>query len=288
MPDQPQEDKPDLLGQLHKDAIRKLPPTFAELRQRRLFRLNRRDGGRTVCVSATTKLCNSNVADIFTARSRTGKPNEFWAKGLIVANFMVQWYETLFWQTGQGVVGLNFHHRDALRSAYRVLVGEKRRLTEYFRTFGVLEPEEWPIPEAALLNEHLIKVRDQSDAEELLDADAAANRGMPSFQDYHLALSLGFQFTAAKKKGEWSIIRFDVDSSLNSAAITRDVRVKPTVMAQMLPHAVSAIHKNIRGFDRIGLAFSFPECDELNTLARENLKAVSPGRTIRLVPIDSY
>lgn len=269
---------PATLAEIFADTAPKPVVNFDLLRTKPLFKLVRAHGEREIEVFASTLITPRNIPYLFRHTYDQKNLASLGAKGLVVVNFQQERYETLFWQTGEGRHGLNFHHRDALSKANGFLLNNREWQIRFLEIFGLIDQEYWPIPEAAERHQEFIDSVNQVQSHAKAYAEnLSRDRNQSSFSEHDLRLSAGFQFTAEKQGETYKIIRMAVDSSIGSAQLSRDMFVKPPVLAQMIYATFMSIHPDLIGFREI-------EVDLPREIVSELDEVLRPKIGLRIVP----
>lgn len=205
------------------------------------------------------KITPQNIGRIFRHQYNPTSPHILGAKAL--AFFWTHHAHSIFWQTGEGLEGLNIHHRDALSQLREwehndlvklragldeifdllpSLIRDPRMLEEAERTFMMFRTGEhaWPDVDIDVYREWAEALRDV--------------RTHHSFQYADLAANIGFQLSARPDpNGHLGVFRFDIDSSLLSASQHR--RVNYGYWPFLVRFAHEAVDPTLRRYSFIGL-----------------------------------
>ncbi len=281
----PSSSEADIILELYNESAAEVGPGFDHLRRQLLFKLRRNDQKRVIEVNAAPRMRPEIAHRIFT--HKTGDhPDEFWAKGLVLANLGRNRFESLFWQTGIGREEMNVHHRDALAFVNLARLNDHKRGLANVNAMGLVPKEHWP--NEALFADHQKVVEElqaiMSEAEEHSEL-VATERNQSSFGEHDLGFAVGFQLTATEGADGCKITKLELHSTLAKACLSRDLRIYSKGLAHLIVYAVHAIDPERRAFTKIGLLIPVGEIEPVTSFARPLWRHIGVPDPIRLTAL---
>lgn len=243
-------------------SMPELPPGFRTLEKRKsdeIFSITRESDQRSIVTKATQRITITNIDSIF---SHEYKPGYFGAKGLVYRHAKTY---PLFWSTGVGKQGIEFHHRDALSFFLR----EEAKMhafnsqIEEAPAAALLDALDQAGPKnektARNLAEMMLNAFDRDLKKHAYKSDHAAhlatNRKQSVFTKDDFFAAMGFQFTAKRgRDGKFRIVQFDVDSSILSALLAEadpNYELHPGDFIWNVRQMVEAIDPQVRDFKNV-------------------------------------
>jgi len=171
----------------------------------------------------STRIVRSNVDKLFTHQPFADNPKLRAIKGISYIDEDGQ-YHVRFWSTGDGIVGNNVHHRDALSNL-------------------IDEEADNLIERGIEINND--KILDNGIRRKSIAVDISEIRTQDSFPDNILTRSHGFQFII---DDTGKIIRFDIDSSIISAQISKGIVINSQELSNMIKLVHESIEPSLRGY----------------------------------------